>query len=102
MVGFLFSTAKRGGVYPRGALACPEDLGNLARSVITDQQATIGPLGDSQRVREPGREIGGLAVLACPRPGEHHTYDPTAGGTADVGAPLGDEGVVRVGRAKLE
>src|SRR5438874_1625293 len=85
-----------------GRLACPEDLRDLAGAVITDEQATIGRIGDSQRVREPGREIARLPVLARIRAREHHANDPATGGTADVGAPLGDEGVVRVVRAKLD
>src|SRR5438445_13051206 len=84
-----------------GRLACPEDLRDLAGAVITDEQATIGRLGNGQRVREPGGEIACLPVLACTRAGEHHADNPTTGGTADVSAPFRDEGVVGVIRTKL-
>src|SRR6266571_7437354 len=84
-----------------GASARAEELRDLSGAVIAYQQATIGRLGDSQGMREPGCEIGDLPVLARTRPREHDAHDPPAGGTANVGAPLRDEGVIGIIRAKL-
>src|SRR5438132_9508259 len=106
--GFTLSACGASGIsVPRlrgragGALARAEELRDLSGAVIAYQQATIGRLGDSQRMREPGCEIGDLPVLARIRPREHDAHDPPAGGTANVGAPLRDEGVIGIIRAKL-
>src|SRR6266699_4862770 len=93
------SRACRGG--KGGASARAEELRDLSGAVIAHQQATIGRLRDSQRMREPGCEIGDLPVLARIRPREHDAHDPPAGGTANVGAPLRDESVIGIIRAKL-
>src|SRR5258708_39977703 len=52
-------------------------------------------------MREPGREVADLPVLARTGPGEHNPHHSTSRWTADIGAPFGDEGVLRVIRAEL-
>src|SRR6266568_4104436 len=96
-----FTRSACGGKWRVGASARAEELRDLSGAVIAHQQATIGRLGDSQRMREPGCEIGDLPVLARSRPREHDAHDPPAGGTANVGAPLRDEDVIGIIRAKL-
>src|SRR5216683_4822293 len=82
-------------------LTRPEDLRDLPCPVIAHQQAAIGSFGDRKRLREPGREIADLSVLARAIPGEHHAHDSPPRWTADIGAPFGDEGVLGVIRAEL-
>src|SRR2546423_2568956 len=52
-------------------------------------------------MRKPGREIADLPALVRARAGEHDAFYPAARWSATIGAPQGDEGVLRVLRAKL-